>query len=63
MQGIQVSKILVDGSATCYVSALNRSRAQDASSIPDVAPADVSVTVDLVDITFFLPNQSNFRLI
>jgi len=41
-KGIQVSKVLQDGSATCYVSALNRSMAQDASSIPDVAPADAS---------------------
>lgn len=41
-KGLQVSKVLVDGKATCYVSALNRSMAQDASSIPSTTPADAS---------------------
>lgn len=50
-----MSKVLADGKATCYVSALNRSMAQDASSIPSTTPADVSLTTDVVDITFLLP--------
>jgi hypothetical protein len=41
-KGLQVSKVLVDGKTICYVSALNRSMAQDASSIPSTAPADAS---------------------
>jgi hypothetical protein len=49
-----VSKVLVDGSTACYVSALNRSMATDASSIPDVAPDAVSSFISrkgLIDST------------
>lgn len=37
-KGLQISKVLVDGQTTCYVTALNRSAATDPSSIPTTAP-------------------------
>jgi hypothetical protein len=57
LQGIQVSKVLADGTTACYVGALNRSMATDASSIPDVAPKEVSSFISLkncIDSTFYL---------
>lgn len=37
-KNIQVTKRLADGSTNCFVTALNRSLAPDASSIPDTTP-------------------------
>jgi len=60
--GLQVSKVLADGKATCYVTVLNRSEATDPSSIPTTAPdttksqpksAVYKVSPDMIpDITF-----------
>lgn len=35
---LQVTKVLIDGHMSCYVTALNRTMASDASSVPDIAP-------------------------
>lgn len=40
--GLQVSKVLLDGTTTCYVTALNRSTATDPSSIPTTTPEAAS---------------------
>lgn len=47
-KGIQVTKQIVGGSTQCYVTALNRSLATDASSIPDTTPNTDDATSDHV---------------
>lgn len=55
-KNIQVTKRLADGRANCFVTALNRSLAPDASSIPDTTP-DTSGSSTTTVAYAILPDQ------